>query len=167
MDTSIIGKPTGAWKVTVERGPVTTFANALHDQNPVYRDRRAARDAGFTDLPAPPTFTFAMGFWGAFTEDQPADPTGGTNPMHAVMAALHGQGALVLHGEQEFTYHRPVQVGDVLNGVGTVVDIYEKDTDAAMMTFVVIRTEWTDADSGAPVVTEQFNLIARRRKEQQ
>jgi acyl dehydratase len=164
VDTSVVGKATGAWRVTVERGPVTAFANALHDPNPLYRDRRAAHDAGFADLPAPPTFTFAMGFWGAFTEDQPEDPTGGVNPMHAVMAGLHAQGALVLHGEQEFTYHRPVVVGDVLAGEGRIVDIYEKDTDRATMTFVVIRTDWADAESGAPVVTEQFNLIARLRK---
>ena len=164
VDTGIIGKPTGAWTVTVERGPVTAFANAVADSNPIYRDRRVARDAGFTDLPAPPTFTFAMGFWGAFLEDQPDDPTDGANPMHAVMGAMHGKGALVLHGEQEFTYHRVVQVGDVLRGEGRVADIYEKDTDAATMTFVVIKTEWTDAASGAPVVTEQFNLIARLRK---
>ncbi len=161
---SIIGRPTGAWKVTVERGPVSQFAAAVGDPNPIYRDRRAARDAGFDDLPAPPTFTFAAGFWGAFTEDQPEDPTGGVNPMHAVMGELHAQGALVLHGEQEFTYHRPVVVGDVLNGAGAVVDVYEKDTDAATMTFIVIKTEWTDAGTGAPVVTEQFNLIARLRK---
>lgn len=164
VDTSIIGKPTGAWTVTVERGPVTAFANAVADSNPIYHDRRVARDAGFTDLPAPPTFTFAMGFWGAFLEDQPEDPTDGANPMHAVMGAMHGKGALVLHGEQEFTYHRAVQVGDVLRGEGRVADLYEKDTESATMTFVVIKTEWTDAESGAPVVTEQFNLIARLRK---
>ena len=164
MDRSIIGKSTGAWKVTVERGPVSTFAAAVGDMNPIYRDRRAARHAGFDDLPAPPTFTFADGFWGAFAEDQPEDPTGGTNPMHSVMGALHAQGALVLHGEQEFTYHRTPVVGDVLLGEGEVIDVYEKDTDAATMTFIVIRTVWTDAESGAPVVTEQFNLIARLRK---
>ncbi|MGZ4677217.1 MAG: MaoC family dehydratase N-terminal domain-containing protein [Acidimicrobiia bacterium] len=164
VDRSVVGKPTGAWQVTVERGPVTAFANAVCDPNPLYRDRRAAHDAGFADIPAPPTFTFAMGFWGAFTEHQPEDPTGGVNPMHSVMGALHAEGALVLHGEQEFEYHRPVVVGDVLRGQGTLVDIYEKDTESATMTFVVIRTEWTDAASGAPVVTEQFNLIARKRK---
>ncbi len=164
MDTSIIGKPTGAWKVTVERGPVSTFAAAVGDTNPIYRDRHVAQAAGFKDLPAPPTFTFAAGFWGAFAEDQPEDPTGGTNPMHSVMGALHAQGALVLHGEQEFTYHRTPVVGDVLLGEGEVMDVYEKDTDAASMTFIVIRTVWTDAESGAPVVTEQFNLIARLRK---
>ena len=164
MDASIIGKPSGAWDVSVERAPVTAFANALHDSNPVYRDARAAHDAGFAGIPAPPTFTFAMGFWGSFAEHQPEDPTGGVNPMHGVMGALHAEGALVLHGEQEFTYHRPVEVGNVLRGEGKVVDIYEKDTDSATMTFIVIRTEWTDAETGAPVVTEQFNLIARNRK---
>ena len=164
VDTSVIGKPTGAWKITVERGPVSGFAAALLDTNEVYRNAEAARAAGFDNIPAPPTFTFAMGFWGSFTEHQPEDPTGGVNPMHGVMGALHADGALVLHGEQEFTYHRPVEVGDVLRGEGTVVDIYEKDTDTATMTFIVIRTEWTDAGSGVPVVTEQFNLIARKRK---
>jgi acyl dehydratase len=70
----------------------------------------------------------------------------------------------VLHGEQEFTYHRPVEVGMVLDGRGEVVDIYEKETDSALMTFVVITTEWKDATDDAPVVTETFNLIARKSK---
>lgn len=164
VDTSIIGKPTTAKRVRVERGPVTAFADAVLDENPVYHDATAAKAAGFGDIPAPPTFTFALPFWGSFAEDQPADPTGGVNPMHTVMGELFGQGALVLHGEQEFTYHRPVEVGMVLDGRGEVVDIYEKDTDAATMTFIVITTEWTDAADGAPVVTETFNLIARKRK---
>jgi acyl dehydratase len=164
VDTSVIGKPTGAWKVTVERGPVSAFAAAVKDENRVYRDPRAAKDAGFGNIVASPTFTFGMQFWGAFAEDQPPDPTGGQNPMHKIMGELFGQGALVLHGEQEFEYHRPIEVGDVLVGEGTLVDIYEKDTDSAHMTFVVIKTEWKDADSGAPVVTEAFNLIARKKK---
>jgi acyl dehydratase len=164
VDTSVIGKPTGAWKITVERGPVSAFAAAVQDTNPVYRNLDAARAAGFDNIPAPPTFTFAMQFWGAFAEDQPTDPTGGQNPMHTVMGELFGQGALVLHGEQEFEYHRPVEVGDVLVGEGKLIDIYEKETDTATMTFVVIQTQWKDAESGAPVVTEQFNLIARLKK---
>ena len=164
VDTSAVGKVTGAWKVTVERGPVSQFAAALQDDNPIYRDAKVARDAGFGNIPAPPTFTFAMPFWGAFTEDQPPDPTGGTNPMHTVMGELFAKGALVLHGEQEFEYHKPVEVGDVLVGEGVIKDAYEKETDSAVMTFVVIQTEWKDAGSGDPVVTEQFNLIARLKK---
>jgi acyl dehydratase len=164
VDTSVIGKPTGAHKVRIERGPVDFFAKAVLDDNPVYHDPKAARDADFDEIPAPPTFTFAMQHMGAFAELQPADPTGGTNPMHAVMGELYGKGALILHGEQEFEYHRPLVVGDVLSGEGRIVDLYEKETDSATMTFIVIETVWRDDATGDPVVTEKFNLIGRTKK---
>jgi hydroxyacyl-ACP dehydratase HTD2-like protein with hotdog domain len=153
VDTSVIGAKTGAWRVTVERAPVANFARVLQDPNPV-----------LDDTPAPPTFSFVMAYWGAYADDQPADPTGGTNPMHRIMGELHAKGALVLHGEQEFVYHRPIVSGDVLDGEQSITDMYEKETDAATMTFVVMETNWTDAKSGDPVVTERFNLIARLRK---
>jgi acyl dehydratase len=164
VDTSVIGKPTGAHKVRLARGPVSLFAKGVLDDNPVYRDPKAAHDAGFDDIPAPPTFTFAMQHMGAFGELQPPDPTGGTNPMHAVMGELYGKGALILHGEQEFEYHRPLVVGDVLSGEGKIVDLYEKETDSATMTFIVIETVWRDDATGDPVVTEKFNLIGRTKK---
>jgi hypothetical protein len=153
VDTSVIGAKTGAWRVTVERAPIANFARVLQDTNPV-----------LSDTPAPPTFSFVMAYWGAYAGDQPPDPTRGTNPMHRIMGELHGKGALVLHGEQEFVYHRPIVSGDVLDGEQSITDMYEKETDAATMTFVVMETRWTDASSGDPVVTERFNLIARLRK---
>jgi hypothetical protein len=158
MDTSVIGAKTGAWRVTVERAPVANFARVLGDTNEV----RA-------DTPAPPTFSFVMAYWGAYPEDQPPDPTAsnqqpGVNPMHRIMGELHGKGALVLHGEQEFVYHRPIVSGDVLDGEQAITDMYEKETDTATMTFVVMETRWADAKGGEPVVTERFNLIARLRK---
>ena len=106
VDTSVIGKSTGAYKVRVERGPMSFFAAALKDDNPIYRDETAARAAGFDAMPAPPTFSFAMQHMGRFAEEQPADPTGGSNPMHAVMGDLYAKGGLVLHGEEEFQYHQ-------------------------------------------------------------
>jgi acyl dehydratase len=164
VDTSIVGKPTGAFKVRIERGPVSFFAAALQDDNPVYRDPKAARAAGFDAIPAPPTFSFAMQHMGRWEEEQPEDPTAGQNPMHTVMGELFGKGALILHGEQEFTYHRPIVVGDVLVGEGKILDVYERETDAAVMTFVVVETTWRDEQSKAPVVIETFNLIGRTRK---
>ena len=164
VDTSVIGKPTGAFKVRVERGPVEFFASALFDDNPLYHDPAAATAAGLPSMPAPPTFSFAMQHMGRWTEEQPPDPTQGENPMHAVMGALYGKGALILHGEEEFDYHRPIFVGDVLLGEGKVVDVYERETDSAVMTFVVIETSWRDEKTDQPVVTERFNLIGRARK---
>jgi acyl dehydratase len=164
VDTSVIGKPTGAHRVRIERGPVGFFASAVLDDSRVYRDPEAARAAGFEAIPAPPTFSFAMQHMGTIGELQPPDPTGGTNPMHAVMGDLYANGALILHGEQEFEYHRPILVGDVLVGEGKIVDLYEKETDSAVMTFIVIETAWREEATGAPVVTERFNLIGRTKK---
>jgi acyl dehydratase len=161
VDTSVIGKPTGAYKVRIERGPVSNFAAAVCDDNPIFRDPEAAKTAGFANIPAPPSFTFAMQHWGRFDEDQPADPTGGDNPMHKIMGDLMSKGGLVLHGEQEFEYHRPVVVGDVLVGLGEVKDVYQKESKGRTMTFIVIETVWRDEASNDPVVTETFNLIHR------
>ena len=85
--------------------------------------------------------------------------------MHTIMGELFAKGALVLHGEQEFSYHRTPVAGDVLDGVQTITDIYEKETDTAHMTFVVMETRVDRrARRLAPVVTERFNLIARLKK---
>ncbi len=161
VDTSVIGQPTGAYKVRVERGPVSNFAAAVCDDNPIYRDPVAAKAAGFSSIPAPPTFTFAVQHWGKFEEEQPVDPIRGVNPMHKVMGDLMSRGGLVLHGEQEFEYHRPIVVGDVLVGRGEVKDVYEKESKGRTMTFIVIETAWRDESTNEPVVTEKFNLIHR------
>jgi acyl dehydratase len=156
----VVGKPTGAATIHVERGPVSNFAQAVTDDNPIYRSLDAARAAGFESIPAPPTFTFAAANWGTFPEDQPPDPTGGSNPMAELMIGLMAEGGMVLHGEQEFVYHRPVLVGETLHQQGKVIDLYAKESKGRTMTFLVIENTFTD-DDGEPVVTEHFNLIHR------
>jgi hypothetical protein len=157
VDTNVVGPRTGAWRVALDRSVLANFAASVGDHRDVYR--RA-------DAPASPTFTFAAPYWSRLSSDeQPADPTeGGGNPMHAIMGNLYAQGALVLHGEQEFVYHRTPVAGDVLDGVQTITDIYEKASESAHMTFVVMETQWNDARDGSPVVTERFNLIARLKR---
>ena len=104
----------------------------------------------------------AAAFWGTYPEDQPEDPTGGKgSPMRELMSGLMAQGGIVLHGEQEFIYHKPVQVGDTLHHEGKIVDLYSKEAKGKTMTFLVMENVFKD-DSGDPVVTERFNLIHRK-----
>jgi acyl dehydratase len=156
---SIIGQPTGNSKVVIERGPVSVFADAVLSESPVYSSPEAAAAAGFAGIPAPPTFAFAMEHWGKYKEIQPSDPGG--NPLMTALGPLISRGGLILHGEQEFIYHRPVVVGDVLSGKGSITDAYQKDSKGKTMTFVVTETNWTDDKTGEPVVTARFNLIHR------
>jgi acyl dehydratase len=157
---SIIGQPTSNATVVIERGPVSFFADAVVDANPIYHNPQAAEAAGLAGIPAPPTYSFAMEHWGKYEELQPADaPTG--NPMLKAFGPLMAKGGIILHGEQEFIYHRPIVVGDRLVGQGKVVDVYQKESKGKTMTFLVTETNWTDERTGEPVVTSRFNVIHR------
>lgn len=162
VDESLIGRISGRKVVAVERGPVSNFALAVKDSSPIYQDSRSAKSAGFRDIPVPPTFPFSMGYWGTFRELQEGLEPVGANPLFEVMSKL-GPG-LILHGEQEFEYHRPVVAGDVLYGEDVLSDVYEKETDTHVMTFIVTTTEWRDHETHDPVLTMRFNLVHRARR---
>jgi len=155
----LIGTTTQVSTVVVERGPVSFFAECVFDDDPATKDAAAAVDAGFDSIVATPTFPIAMEAWGRFPELQNPEQQG--PGMMAALAPLMAKGGLILHGEQSFSYHRPVMVGDVLRGVGTIVDAYAKESKGKTMTFVVTETVWSDASTGDPVVTSRFNIIHR------
>lgn len=156
----LVGTVTTRATVLVERGPVAHFAEAVLETTPVYQWPEAARAAGFDDIPAPPTFAFAMESWGRFPELQPPDAPSGGEGFARLLDPLMAKGGIMLHGEQEFVYHRPIVVGDLLEGEGRVVDVYQKEARGRTMTFIVTETQWRDR-SGDPVVTTTFNLIHR------
>ena len=146
--------------LVVERAPITLFARALGDDSAVYRNAEAARDDGFADVPALPTFGFSIQNWGKWEELQPAAPTSGGNPMAEVMGGLMANGGMVLHGEQEFLYHQPLVVGQRLRFEGVVRDIDQKASGDRTMTFMVTEDTYRD-DYGASVLTAIMNLIHR------
>lgn len=172
-----VGADCGEHVVVIERAPVQNFAAVLGDSNPLYRDSRAAWDAGFADVPAPPTYPFVMLHWGIRDElldehgvapvpSNPftgvADQLGHVGPVMAQMIEELGPG-VVLHAEQGFEYHRTPVVGDVLRGATKIVDKYTKTSLHGILTFVVVETVWTDAVSLAPVLTTRFTAVHQPR----
>ncbi|WP_334143589.1 FAS1-like dehydratase domain-containing protein [Rhabdothermincola sp.] len=138
------GRDLGTQRVVIERAPVPVFARAVTDDDPAYR-----RDGA----PVPPTFPFVMAYWGTVEGEVTGLPIG----------ELRKRG-MILHGEQEFEYHRWPKVGDVLEGRRTIADVYERETSSALMEFYVMQTDWRDAESGEPVVSDRFTLIVRAKK---
>src|SRR3954467_1336487 len=106
--TELAGQDLGTQRIAIEGGPVRIFAAAVKDDDPVYLEDAA---------PAPPTFPMAMSYWGSLGQ-------GGAAGLP--IERLRGQGRMLLHGEQEFVYHRWPRVGDVLDGTTRVSDVYEK-----------------------------------------
>jgi len=143
--TELAGTELGTQTVTIEQGPVRAFATALQDRPERYTGAAA---------PTPLTWPFVMSYWGSMG-------TGGAAGLP--IDKLRGPGRMILHGEQEFEYHRLPQVGETLTGTGRIADVYEKDTSSATMEFYVREVAWADAD-GNPVVTDRFTMIVRAKK---
>jgi len=138
-----------ARRVRIEHAPVMLFARAVKDESPVYSSETAASEAGFERVPAPPTYTFVMTHAGAFpdlqVEAQPPPPS----------ADQFTGGGLYLHGEQHFTYHRTVGVGDVLEARMRTSQPVAREGRRGPLHVTWYQTQWTELD-GTPVVDEQI-----------
>jgi hypothetical protein len=139
------GTELGTQTITIEQGPVRAFATSLKDDPDRYTGEGAE---------TPPTWPFVMSYWGSMG-------TGGAAGLP--MEKLRGPGRMILHGEEEFEFHRSPRVGETLTGTGVISDVYEKDSSSATMEFYVREMDWRD-QAGEPVVTERFTLIVRAKK---
>lgn len=121
IDKKWIGHELPASVLPIERSRLQFFAKAIGETDPIYTDAAAARDAGYPDLPAPPTFLFAAELDSGASERMLAD--------------LQIPIAKLLHGEQSFSYHRAACVGDTVTVRSSISDVYDKKNGA--LEFVV------------------------------
>ncbi len=142
LNQSLKGKEYQEVSFPVERDRVVQFADAIGENDPIYRDPEAAKAAGFEDQIAPPTFVTVMQIM--------------TSGQVVLDQELGLNYALVVHGEQEYEWRRPVKVGDVLSGTPRIADIYAKGPNE----FLVIEAEIKDA-SGETVVVARSTLLSR------
>ena len=133
LDRAVVGKTFPPYAVTVERGKIKEFARAVGDLNPFYLDDRGGAASEWGDIIAPPTFATTF-------RDDSLDYT-------AFLRELGTDISRVLHGEQEFELHQPLQPGRTYLCRAKVVDIYEKTGKSGPMGFVVRETTITDADN--------------------
>jgi acyl dehydratase len=109
----------------VSRLKIMEYAQAIGDPNPLYRDPDAARQAGYADVIAPPTFAVVVAL--------PAS-------IAAVLETVPGTGnPVIVHVEQRFEYARPIRAGDVLHAEAAVVGIREPRGVAMVTTRTEIR----------------------------
>lgn len=147
LDQSFVGRtypPTAPYEVGREK--IREFAEAVGDDNPAYTDVEAAKALGHPDVIAPPTFVFAITFKAA--GEVVADPQLGLDYSR------------VVHGDQKFSYTRPVRAGDRLSVVSTIEGI----KSMAGNDFLDIRGDVYD-EAGEHVVTAWTKLVARAAEE--
>jgi len=142
VDASAKGKRYPPFEYEVGKEKIREFAQAVGEDNAVYFDRAAAKDAGLRDIPAPPMFAvvYSAGAMG------PAilDPEVGIDF------------ALMVHGGQEFVWGETVCSGDTITTVAECKDIFEKDGKG----FYVFESISTNQD-GREVVRAMWTNIVR------
>jgi acyl dehydratase len=126
----------------VGREKVREFARAVRAGSPVCLDVAAARAAGYQELVAPVTFPIALAMKAA--EVVIMDPELGLDY------------SAVVHGEQGFSFARPLVAGDELEIVVTIENI----RSAAGNDMITVRADAATLD-GERVVTATMLLVAR------
>jgi acyl dehydratase len=126
----------------VGREKVREFARAVFSTSPLNFDPAAAQAAGYADVVAPPTFPVVV--QEATLAQLLAAPDGGIDFSR------------VVHGEQRFSYTRPIVAGDELTARLTVSSIKSLGGNSMVTADSVI----TDA-TGAHVVTAISMLVVR------
>jgi acyl dehydratase len=124
------------------RVKIREFADAIGDDNPAYRDRAAAAAAGHDDVVAPPTFAIVLSFVAGRAVIE--DPELGVDYSR------------VVHGEQSFTFTRPIRAGDVLVATPTIRLVRTAGRNEILTVDCAIATA-----EGAPVCTASNTLVVR------
>jgi acyl dehydratase len=120
---------------------IAAFAAATKATNPAHTDPAAARALGYPDLVAPPTF--------AVVPSQRAEGLYISSPESGIDFDR------VVHGQEQFTYTRPIVAGDELDAVCHVDGIRMAGGNAMITT----RTELSS--QGEPVVTVTSMIVVR------
>jgi acyl dehydratase len=143
IDPSFAGRsypPTACYEVG--RAKIREFAEAVGAIHPAHTDPAAARSLGHPDVVAPPTFpiVITMAAGNQFVQDP----------------AVGIDYSRVVHGDQRFSYTRPVYAGDRLTCVCTVEEI----TSRGGHDFITTRTD-VATEGGEPVASVWSKLVVR------
>ncbi|HJH12342.1 hypothetical protein HMPREF3172_00460 [Brevibacterium sp. HMSC08F02] len=125
----------------VSREAIAEFARATGAEHPAHTDIDAAREAGYADLVAPPTFAVI--------------PAQRSEQRYIFDENSGIDFSRVVHGGEQFTYSRPIVAGDELECVTHVDGLREAGGHAMITT----RTELTAA--GDHVATVTSTIVVR------
>lgn len=126
----------------VSRVKIADFADAIGEPSELCRNRDLAVKAGYPDVIAPPTFAVII--------DQLSTRAAVTDP------GLGLDYSMVVHGEQTFSYTRPLHAGDVVVATTTIESIRTVGALSMLVTSTSI-----DTVDGEHVCTARSNLVER------
>lgn len=142
IDPKFVGRTYEAVKYEVGLEKIKEYANATGDANPIYLDEEAAAQGPYGGIVAPPMFAVVYGkeVVGKLLFDKEVD----LNMM------------MLVHGEQEFEFHRPVRPREVVYTDGEILNIENKEK----LDVITFRTN--SRVEGELVTTGLYTFVIRR-----
>ena len=130
----------------VEAGKIREFARATYSTDPVHTDPVAARAAGFDQIPATATHVVVAGHY----RDQ-----------RAFVEQLGLDLARIVVGSVSWHYERPLQAGDAVSGIRTVLSDEVRDgRRGGAMRMITLETAYRGPDDEVAVRVREV-LIER------
>jgi len=143
----MVGWESEPWIFEVSRSSVRAFARGVGYTDRVYYDVEKAKEAGYMDLPAPPTYLgTAIFIPGESHEFLPTPP--GFNP--DLKHNLKG----LLDGGAETTYFSDICAGDELTCVRKTTNL-EKKNSKGLGDFLIVSSDLTYTNQHKKVVAVQ------------
>lgn len=140
LDPALVGHETTPETATIQAEDIHRFADAIGDTNPIFHDPAAAERAGYTNVPATPTFITR--FRVPFAE-----------------AGLDPERSQVLHGEQEYAYSRPLVAGQTLVARHRVKSIRQTARAGGMA--IMTLEQFCDTPEGERVASGSATVVVR------
>ena len=151
----------------VDRTAILNFAAAIGETNPIYWDAASAAGTPLGDVIAPPTFGVAAAHW---------NPNFGLRGIRRIPPRVEppaseakprsgGGGGLarVLHGEQRFQYHKPLQPGMKLVVTTRAGKTWEKEgKKGGKLKFSETITEYRDAGGELVLVATSVRVLTEK-----
>lgn len=115
IDQKFVGKEYPDTVYEIGREKMKEYATAIGDNNPMYFDREVGKESPYGDNIAPPNFAAVYNLMGC--------------AQMFFDAELALNFAMLVHGEQDFEFIKPVQPCDVITTTGKIVDISQKGSN--------------------------------------
>ncbi|MCY0865260.1 MAG: MaoC family dehydratase N-terminal domain-containing protein [Sulfobacillus sp.] len=115
-----VGRRSKPYPTEIERGAIRRFAEAVGETDPIFFEVEAARQHGYRDVVAPPTFAMSL-------------------PRHPIPGLKMVAG--LIHGEQSFEWGQPICAGDVITVTDWVESVRQRSGKFGTMTLVTLASE--------------------------
>lgn len=133
------------------------FAYATGDENPIYLDPVAAREAGRASVVAPPLFLTSIMTWEPGPAESALRPDGAGR---SELANVPLEGLRLMGAGQDLQFHADVVDGQEVSMEISVEDVELKHGASGPLLLLRLRRDYRDAD-GHPLVTCRETFIGR------